>query len=119
MTFAESIQTCLRKYIDVSGRARRSEYWWFSLFQIIVLVVAALVHEVVYGIVAVALLLPAIAVTARRLHDSGRSGWWMLIAFIPIVGALILLYGCIKAGDAQDNQWGPAAVPAQVAPGAQ
>ena len=46
MTFAESIQTCLRKYIDVSGRARRSEYWWFSLFQIIALVVAALVHEV-------------------------------------------------------------------------
>ena len=91
MTFAESVRTCLSKYVDFNGVATRSEFWWFFLFQIVVVVVLSFVSQLVADIAALALLLPSLAVGARRLHDTGRSGWWLLIGLIPVIGTLVLI----------------------------
>ena len=91
MTFAESVRTCLSKYVDFNGVASRSEFWWFFLFQIVVVVVLSLVSQLVADIAALALLLPSLAVGARRLHDTGRSGWWLLIGLIPVIGTIVLI----------------------------
>ena len=91
MTFTESITTCFSKYATFSGRASRSEYWWFFLFNLLInLVIAGLAHKL-FIIYALATFLPCLAVGIRRLHDTDRSGWWMLIAFLPAIGGLILL----------------------------
>ncbi len=91
MTFAESVSTCLSKYVDFNGVASRSEFWWFFLFQIVVVVVISLVSELIADIAALALFLPSLAVAVRRLHDTGRSGWWLLIGLIPIIGTIVLI----------------------------
>jgi uncharacterized membrane protein YhaH (DUF805 family) len=118
MGFAEAVQTCFHKYVGFSGRARRSEYWWFALFALLVSIVATAFDAafgtldgdtnagVIGGIVGLALLLPSIAVTIRRLHDTSRSGWWILLGFIPIVGAIILIvFYCLDSSG--DNEYGP------------
>ena len=115
MSFIDAVQSALTKYATFSGRARRSEYWWFVLFNVIVSVLAVVVDSalgtepgrtgVVGLVVALALLLPGLAVTARRLHDTGRSGWWMLIALVPLVGAIVMLVFTVQ--DSQGpNAWG-------------
>ena len=99
MSFQDAIRTCLqRNYADFTGRARRSEYWFFILFTAIVGVVGGILDAILGtavertaarghpGILQLALLIPTLAVGARRLHDTGRSGWWLLIGLIPIVG---------------------------------
>lgn len=95
MGFAESIRTCLRKYATFSGRARRSEFWWFHLFYVLCLVVMTVLviatNSVIPLILFLGLVLPSLAVQSRRLHDSGRSGWWVLISLIPYVGSVILI----------------------------
>lgn len=112
MSFADSVRTCLSKYVTFSGRARRSEYWWFTLFAIILYVVAAIIdaaigNSIVVILVALALLLPSLAVTVRRLHDTGRSGWWILIALVPFVGGIILLvFECLDSQPGPNN-YGP------------
>jgi uncharacterized membrane protein YhaH (DUF805 family) len=90
MTFSESIQTCFRKYATFEGRASRSEFWWWALF-----VAVASMIPMLGMIISLATLIPYLAVTARRLHDSGRSGWWQVA---PI--SLILLTGTMTAVDA-------------------
>jgi uncharacterized membrane protein YhaH (DUF805 family) len=121
MSFQDAIRSVLSQYVGFSGRARRSEYWYFALFNFIVSIItrvidgAAGVYPVITGLVSLALLLPGIAVGIRRLHDTGRSGWWLLLALIPIIGAIILIvWFC---GDSQpDNEYGPN--PKSVAPAA-
>lgn len=112
MGFADAVKTALTKYVVFSGRARRSEYWWFTLFLLVVYVVAAIVdgllgtYPLVYGLVILGLLLPSIAVGVRRLHDTDRSGWFYLLSLIPLVGAIILLVFFV--GDSKPaNQYGP------------
>jgi uncharacterized membrane protein YhaH (DUF805 family) len=117
MTFPESIRVCLSKYADFSGRARRSEFWYFVLWTILVSFVAR-VLDVVLGtrwgagsglvetVAALALILPSLAVGARRLHDIRRSASWLLLLLIPFVGALILLVLCLFDSTG-DNQFGP------------
>ncbi|MFE8643531.1 DUF805 domain-containing protein [Sphingomonas sp. NCPPB 2930] len=114
MTFGQAVSVCLqKKYVDFSGRASRSELWWFFLFQVLALVVSGLIHNLVYLVVVLALLLPALAVGIRRLHDVGRSGWWLLISVIPLVGSLVLLYWMVQPGDAGSNAYGaPVTAPA-------
>jgi uncharacterized membrane protein YhaH (DUF805 family) len=102
----------LRQYADFSGRARRTEYWMFTLFNFIAMIVLVLIDQVLgTGFLAfvyvLAVLLPSLAVAARRLHDIGRGGWWQLIGFIPLIGAIIMIVWCVTEGQPQPNQWGP------------
>jgi uncharacterized membrane protein YhaH (DUF805 family) len=103
----------LEKYADFTGRARRSEYWWFTLANIVaviillVLVAVSNIFWVLYAIYAIGLIVPSIAVTVRRLHDTDKSGWWIFIALVPFVGGIILLvFMCIDSTRGP-NQFGP------------
>jgi len=98
MNFGQAISTCFSKYVTFTGRASRSEFWWFFLFQIIVLIVTGMISSILYGIAALAMLLPGIAVGVRRLHDIGKTGWLMLIGLIPVVG-LLLLYWFVQPSE--------------------
>jgi uncharacterized membrane protein YhaH (DUF805 family) len=119
MSFQDAIRTCLRKYVDFTGRARRSEYWFFFLFTAIAGLVGAILDAIfglrsgvysgtgpIEGLIHLALLLPSLAVGARRLHDTGRSGWWLLIGLIPVVGWIILLVFFVQDSE-PDNKYGP------------
>jgi uncharacterized membrane protein YhaH (DUF805 family) len=79
MGFIEAVKTCLQKYATFSGRASRAEFWWFVLFTVIASIAGSMFGEVVNGLVSLALLLPSIAVGARRLHDIGKTGWLQLL----------------------------------------
>lgn len=118
MGFGEAVRSVLSKYATFSGRAPRSEYWWWWLFYLILLLVAGILDSSlglaekpgqgpIGGILALGLLLPNIAVAARRLHDLDRSGWWLLIGFIPIIGWLVLLYWYVQPGTPEENRFGP------------
>ncbi len=88
MTFTQSIETCLGKYADFEGRARPSEFWWFALAVVVVdnfLLYAPGIPALVYIVVALGLLIPYLAAAVRRLHDTGRSGWWLLVPIANIV----------------------------------
>jgi len=91
MTFAESVSTCLKKYVDFNGVASRSEFWWFMLFVFVAAVVLGWVSPLLANIFGLAMLLPELAVGARRLHDTGRSGWWQLLLLLPVIGLIILI----------------------------
>ena len=95
MNFGQAISTCFAKYATFSGRASRPEFWWFFLFQILVSIAASLLGDVVAGLVSLAMLLPALAVGARRLHDIGKSGWWQLI-MLTVIGLLLLIYWWVQ-----------------------
>ena len=97
MDFVQAIKSCLGQYATFSGRASRSEYWWFFLFQVLVMVAASMLGDVINGIASLALLLPALAVGARRLHDIGRTGWWQLL-LLSGIGYLLLLYWLEQLG---------------------
>lgn len=99
MDFGEAIKVCFNKFADFNGRARRSEFWWFQLF-------AYLVSSVTCGIGALVLLIPLLAVTSRRLHDTGHSGWWQLIQLIPFGFILIIIWG-VQDSDPGHNEYGP------------
>ena len=108
----------LRKYAVFGGRARRKEYWYFVLFNIIISIVLAVVDRVtgtfsqeagmglLGGIYTLAVLIPGIAVSVRRLHDTNRSGWWILIALIPLIGAIVLLFFMVQDSEPGVNQYG-------------
>ena len=101
MSFVQAVQVCLRKYVDFEGRAARPEFWWFALFQLVVMVVAALLGRTVYTIVALALVLPSLGVGVRRLHDIGKSGWFLLLHLLPIIGILVLIYFWVQPTQAE------------------
>lgn len=98
MTFGESIKVCFSKYADFTGRAVRSEFWWWTLFTFLVSLATGLLSEMVSGLFSLATILPSLAVGARRLHDTDRSGWWQLLWFIPVIGWIILLVWFIQEG---------------------
>lgn len=121
MGMQDAVKTVFGKYVDFSGRARRAEYWWFGLFVVIVGVVLAIAEAVLfhgqmgqYGLLSglwnLATLLPSLAVAVRRMHDTGRSGWWLLLFLVPLIGVLIVLYWFIQRGTVGTNQYGPDAV---------
>lgn len=91
MNFQQSIKLCFSKYADFNGRASRPEYWWFALFIFLGGAILSMVGNVLPGVFAVATLLPSLAVAARRLHDTERSGWWLLIGLLPMVGFIVLI----------------------------
>jgi uncharacterized membrane protein YhaH (DUF805 family) len=103
----------LRKYADFSGRARRKEFWYFNLFHMLV-VLGFMAVDIAVGfdgylimIYALAVILPAVAVGVRRLHDTGRSAGWLLIAFIPIVGTVALVIFLVQNSQPHTNDYGP------------
>ncbi len=98
MDFVQAIKSCLGQYATFSGRATRSEFWWFFLFQVLVMVAASMLGDVINGIASLALLLPALAVGARRLHDIGRTGWCQLLLLTGI-GFLVLLYWWVQPSE--------------------
>ncbi|MAS05833.1 MAG: hypothetical protein CL534_14290 [Ahrensia sp.] len=116
--FMDCVKTCFNKYAHFRGRARRPEYWYFVLFNFLVGIALNVVDGMVFGwandvavfnpLYSLAVLVPSIAVGARRLHDTGRSGWWQLIWFIPIVGWIILIIWLASRGESRQNQYGPA-----------
>jgi uncharacterized membrane protein YhaH (DUF805 family) len=110
--------TCMQKYADFSGRARRTEYWMFSLFSFIFAIVAIVldnvlgtaVEDVGYGlfymVFGLAITIPSLAVLVRRLHDVGKSGWWMFISIIPLIGGIWLFILTVTEGDSGRNEYG-------------
>jgi uncharacterized membrane protein YhaH (DUF805 family) len=106
-----------RNVSDSSGRSRRREYWWFTLGNLVLFLAIHLIEALVFGleleiypisaIFNFVAALAGIVVTVRRLHDIGKSGWWILIGIIPFVGWLILLIFTLRDGEPGSNQWGP------------
>ncbi|MFF4101794.1 DUF805 domain-containing protein [Streptomyces sp. NPDC001903] len=103
----------LKKYTVFSGRARRQEYWMFFLFNMAAAIILAIVdgalgtYPLLYGIYALAVFLPSLAVAIRRLHDTGKSGWWLFIALVPLIGGIWLIVLMATEGQAQPNEYGP------------
>lgn len=125
MTFSDATATCLRKYADFSGRAGRPEFWWFMVFNVLVSFVTSILDMALFGnhtiwagvglgldqgllqtISSLLLLLPNLAVGSRRLHDTGRSAWWLLLLLVPCVGLLVLIVLWCLQGDARANGYG-------------
>ena len=119
-----AVRTVLSKYATFEGRASRAEFWWWSLAMLLLQLVTQLIDAFLIApmlgfdpaaenagqplslLLSLAVLLPAIAVAVRRLHDIGRSGWWLLIGLVPLVGALVLLWFYTRPSD-ETNAWGP------------
>ncbi|MFS2020309.1 DUF805 domain-containing protein [Massilia sp. CT11-108] len=106
MTLIESVETCFKKFATFDGTARRSEYWWFFLFNFIVSMILAMIVPKISYVYSVIALLPGIAVTTRRLHDTDRSGWWQLISFVPFVGVIVMVVFLCQ--DSRPNRYGAA-----------
>ena len=110
MSFGDAIKSCFAQYVGFADRATRAEYWYFVLFTIIVSFVLGLFGKagsVLSLIFSLATFLPSLAVSVRRLHDGGRSGWWLLLIFIPILGWLVLLFFYVQSSQEEDNEYGP------------
>ena len=109
MNFTESIQTCYKKFFDFSGRASKSEYWWFQLYGIIIYGLLFVFQgdlALVFSILAIANTIPLWAAAVRRLHDTDKSGWFVLISIIPFIG-LIIIFLLIADGSKGKNKFGP------------
>ncbi|TQS71424.1 DUF805 domain-containing protein [Rhodobacteraceae bacterium] len=130
MNFQQSIETCLRhKYARFSGRARRSEFWWFVLFIWVANLILSVIDGLLFGglsmgaeggsawfisnggplsfVFSLAMIIPSLAVAVRRLHDIDRTGWWVLIGLIPLIGAVVLIVFCASRTRSGENRFGP------------
>ena len=111
MTFTESIQTCFQKYATFQGTATRSEYWWFALFIFIASMFLGALSTTASVIFTLATLIPQLAAGVRRLHDTDRSGWWLLVSLVPFIGWIIVIVLLAQEGKA--NRYAlPCEVPA-------
>jgi len=117
MGFSDAIRACWAKYATFTGRSPRSEYWYFVLFQVIANLVAGLIGaeiglKLIGTFVEVLLFLPGLAVGVRRLHDIDKSGWWLLLGLVPLIGwVFIIIWACTK-GTLGPNRFGPDPLPA-------
>jgi uncharacterized membrane protein YhaH (DUF805 family) len=99
MKIQESVEICVTKqYADFDGTATRSEFWWFVLFLFVVNALLSVVSRPLAGVFSLAMLIPYIAVGVRRLHDTDRSGLWWLIGFVPLIGAIVLIFFFAQPG---------------------
>lgn len=119
MSFGEAVRTCLtQKYANFSGRARRSEYWYYSLFASLVSLAATVLQNIIFGggegsptvissLVSLALFLPGLGVSIRRLHDIGKSAWWYLLILVPVIGWIVLIVFYCTDSAPGSNKYGP------------
>ena len=105
MSFGDAVKGCMQKSFTLEGRASRSEYWFFVLFNILLAMISLFVHPLI-GIVTLVTFPASICVMVRRFHDLDKSGWWWLIAFIPLIGSLILLFWFVSEGTEGPNYYG-------------
>ena len=117
MNMSEAVSSCLQKYADFTGRARRSEYWYWVLATGIVNAILGVIIGVIpdlgllSGVFSLATLLPGLAVIWRRLHDIGKSGAWYFIMLVPIVGQILMLIWLCQDSDSGSNAYGPSPKP--------
>ena len=129
MTFTEAVRSVLSKYATFSGRAPRSEYWWWVLFYFLLILAVGIIDGAVIApmlgfeafsedggqpltlLVSLAVLLPGLAVGARRLHDIDRTAWWLLLWLVPVIGFIVLIYWFIQRGTDGPNRFGDAPIP--------
>lgn len=108
----------LRRYAEFGGRSRRKEYWFFVLFNVLISIALGIFDNVIgtvndmgsgffSGLYSLGVFIPSIAVAIRRLHDTGRVGWWLLIALIPLIGAIVLIVFFVQDSESGPNDWGP------------
>lgn len=115
MGFGEALRSVIvEHYATFSGRARRAEYWWFALFSLLVSIALGIVGEssdtlgdLLQIVIGLGLLIPSLAVQVRRLHDIDRTGWWLLIGLVPLIGWIVLLIFYVQRGTEGDNRFGP------------
>jgi uncharacterized membrane protein YhaH (DUF805 family) len=115
MTFGQAISSGFQNYVNFTGRAARSQFWYWFLFAVLASIVSALIDHFLFpdsylspinSLVGLALFLPGLAVSVRRLHDTDRTGWWILLVLIPLIGAIILLIWFCSAGSSGPNRFG-------------
>ena len=115
MSFFEAVKSVFTQYVGFSGRARRSEYWWYTLFLFIVGFILGLIIGITGNqnmnylilVFELAVFLPTLSVSVRRLHDTGKSGWWVLLSLIPVIGSIILIIFYVMDSEPGSNQYGP------------
>ena len=108
MNFIESIQTCYKKFFDFSGRASKSEYWWFQLYNAVIYVLIFVFQgdlTLLFSILVIANIIPTYAAAVRRIHDSDKSGWMVLIAVIPLIGLYVIVL-LLQEGSKGKNRFG-------------
>ena len=118
MSYMEAIKSGFSNYTKFNGRASRSEFWWFFLFYVVVLLVVNTISgllglpEIVVVLVWLGFVLPMFGLYFRRLHDIDRTAWWILIAFVPVIGPIVLIVFWATPGTEGDNRFGPPATAA-------
>lgn len=117
VSFSQAVRMAFDSYCRFQGRSSRSEYWWWVLFVAILSFCIGIVEGILgfsmtavqttSGILSLVLLLPGLGLSVRRLHDIGKSGWWILLGFIPVVGAIILITWFARNSEMTENRYGP------------
>ncbi len=113
MTGFDYFKMAFRKYAEFEGRSRRREYWFFALFYVLIAIAVGILSAildwafVLYIALTLVFIIPSLAVTVRRLHDIGKSGWFYFISLIPLVGSIILIVWMCTDSQPGSNQWGP------------
>lgn len=117
VSFSQAVRMAFDSYCRFQGRSSRSEYWWWVLFVAILSFCIGIIEGILgfsmtavqatSGILSLALLLPGLGLSVRRLHDINKSGWWILLGLIPVVGAIVLIIWFAQNSQMQDNQYGP------------
>ena len=112
MGFGEAVSVCFKKSFVWEGRASRAEFWWFELAQLLIIIVALIIDQIIgtgvlYIIAAIVFILPSIAVLIRRLHDTDRTGWWFWIQLLPLIGLIVILVFTLSGSNEGDNKYGP------------
>jgi uncharacterized membrane protein YhaH (DUF805 family) len=115
MQFTDAVRSVIvERYADFQGRAQRSEFWWFALFYFLLSLAVGMVGAasdtlggILNVVVSLGLLLPSLAVSIRRLHDTDRTGWWILLYLLPVIGTIVLIIFFVQRGTVGHNRFGP------------